>query len=302
MKAAGEFDLRQYIHGRVPLPPWVYGKKQRPFGFTANASIANGNVGNLTFNIHDDAYFLVEAIQGITSLQTASQDLVTVQFTDTSSSQSWSNVAANWRDAVGTGYSPKYLSDPNILRPSSTLVAQITNNSGSTVQAYMLLMGRKIYGLSEAEAAILSRRMWFQYILDAATIAGSTNNASRDLQFFNESDFIVKKLLSQSLVNAVIGAALGSESAEVECNFRNTTTDENLFDDFVPARLIFGAHQMNNPVAAQAAWTNGSPFCLKKPWTIRRNSRLAGLFNNLSTDATGAFQIVFEGIRTFDAK
>lgn len=305
-----QFDLRQYIQGRVPLPPWVHGKKQKPFAFsgkTINAAgtataIANAGTGVITINIHDDAYFLVEQIQMMSSLQTSSQDLATVQFTDTTTSQPWSNVAVDMRDAAGTGQNPKYLSDPNILRPSSTFVAQITNNTGSSAEFYLLLVGRKIYGLSDQEATILTRRMWFQYVMAVSSIAASTNNASGALQIFNESDFKLKKLLSQDLINTIMGAAAGSESAEIECQFRNTTSDENLFNQAAAARLIFGMKQGENPITGNAAWVNGSEFCLKKPWDIRRNSQIAGTFNNLSTDATGAFNLTFEGIRIFDAR
>ena len=117
---------RDYLKGRIPYPQWLLQKRQRPFSYPDDIQIANGASGRLDIKIHDDADFVIEAVQIISSLQTAAQDLATVQITDTTSAMPWSNVAVPLRDLAGKGDSTKYLSDPNIVRPTSTVAVQIT--------------------------------------------------------------------------------------------------------------------------------------------------------------------------------
>lgn len=301
-----EYDGRRYLTGRDPLPPWLAAKKSRPFGFSGSngalpgrVTVADGATATYPILIHDDAYFLVEQIQMLSSLQTVDQDKVTVLITDTTSSSQWSNVAVPMRDMSGFGANPKFLLDPNILRPSSTLQLQITNNSGSDATFYPLLMGRKIYGLAKQEADFLTRRQWFQYVLTLPAMTAGQANLSTALNIYNESDFILKRFLSQELVNALINATAGSESAEMLIQLRDSISDTNLFDNPVAARLLFGFGQAEM-IAGDAAWSNGQPFTLKKPWVLRRNGQIAATTTNLANATIAATRLTFEGIRVFD--
>lgn len=306
-----QYDGRRYLTGRDALPPWLAAKKSRPFGFSGTGTtaagvtqpgritVANGATAILPVLIHDDAYFLVEQIQILSSLQTVSQDLVTVLITDTTSSTQWSNVAVPLRDLAGFGAAPKFLLDPNILRPSSTLQIQITNNSGSDATFYPLLMGRKIYGLTKGEADFLTRRQWFQYVLALPAQTAGLANLATPLNIYNESDFMVKRFLSQTLCNAIISATAGTESAETLIQLRDSISDVNLFDNAVAARLLFGFMQ-GETINGQANWSIGNPFTLKKPWLLRRNGQIVATTTNLANATIGASSLVLEGIRIFD--
>lgn len=294
-----KFDNRHYIQGRVALPPWLLEKKARPFVYSGKKTINNGLSDTLTIQIQDDSYFVVEQIQALSGLQTVSMDLATAQITDTTTSQAWSNVAVPLRDLAGLGLNPKYLDNPNILRPTSTVNIQITNNTGSNTTFYFAFVGRKVYGLSEAEMKVLSRRMWYQYVLAVTSLGAGSVNQKHQVQVYNESDFLLKKLLSQQMINAIQGAAAGAESAEIEMQLIDTASDTRLFSDFTAARLLFGALQADQN--ATPDWGQGAAFCLKKPLFVRRNSIIQGLFNNLAAGASGAFNLTLEGIRIFDA-
>lgn len=308
---ASKYDGRRYIIGKDAIPPWLKDKKSRAFGFSGigasgsatplpgRITIANGATGILPIFIHDDAYFLVEQIQILSSLQTVDQDKATVLITDTTSSTQWSNVAVPLRDIAGLGANPKFLLDPNILRPSSTLQVQITNNSGSDATFYPLLMGRKIYGVTKGEADFLTRRQWFQYVLALPAQTAGLANLATNLQIYNESDFMVKRLYSQQLINAIINATAGSESAETLIQLRDTISDVNLFDNAVAARLLFGMTQ-GETIAGQANWALGQPFTLKKPWLLRRNGQIVATTTNLANSTIPACSLVLEGIRIFD--
>lgn len=293
------FDPRSYLTGRVALPPWLSAKKSRPFGFSGRITITNGATGISPILIHDDAHFLVEQIQIISSNQTVSQDLATALIVDTTSSTQWSNVPVPIRDLGGIGNNPKFLLDPNILRPSSTLQVQITNNIGSTATFYILLMGRKIYDLTKQEVDFLTRRQWFQYVLALPAQTAGQANLETKLNIYNESDFILKRLMSQQLVNEIINATAGSESAEVLIQLRDSISDVNLFDNQVAARLLLGFGQ-GETIAGSATWSLGQPFTLKKPWLLRRNGQIVATTTNLANATIAASLVTLEGIRLYD--
>ena len=301
MQSEQVFNPEHYLKGRVALPPSVLSKPSEPFVYGGDISVLNGNSATLQIQINDDSHFLVEQIAIFTGQQGIAQDAATVQITDTSTSRSWSNTAVPLRDIAGLGMNPKYLQHPNLLKPTTTLAVQITNNVGSTQQFYVALIGRKIYGLEKFESDFMSRRMWYQYVMNVPSLGASVNNQSAELQVYNESDFMVFKLISQQLINAVIGATGGAVSNEVLVSFKDTTTDKSLFNQPVAARLVIGAYA-GEIVAVANSWGYGLPECIKKPWLIRRNGKITGYFTNLSTTAiSGGFNVVFEGIRIFDA-
>lgn len=293
------FRPRDYILGRVPLPPWIMSKRQRPFVFSGQKTIANGAASRVDIQIHDDAYFLVEGIQIISSDQSRTQDKATVQITDTSTGRNWSDKAVPLRDISGLGNNPKHLSDPNILRPSSSLAVQITNNTGASATFYVALVGRKIYGIAPAEAVLLHRRLWSQFVLNVPDLGASAVDQENTVQILKDSDFLVKQLNSSELINAIIGATPGAESAEVLFNIRDTSTDLQLFDNKIAARLVLGGLQ-GEAFSNANSFGHAHPFVLRKPWLLRRNGRINARFDNKSTDATGEFNIVLEGIKIFD--
>ncbi len=297
-------EQENYLKGRIRLPSWVQAKRARGALMAGDFSVAAGATGDLNLQVDDDAHFLVEAISIVPGDQSLAGDgsSSTVQFTDTTSSFSWSNNPVTLRDAAGLGTSPKVLADPQILRPSSTLNVQITNNESSTVQYYCVLIGRKIYGLTVPEVNFLVRRKWYQYVMTLPALAASAVGIKQYMQLYNDSDFLIRNILSQQLLKTILGLTGGSISNEIVANFRDTTTGIDLSSDQFSLRAILGA--LTAPVInASGNWSVAIPNSLfRRPWLVRRNGQVLGTFTNLSTSAVASGQlIVFEGARIFDA-
>jgi hypothetical protein len=263
--------------------------------------LGNGQAANLQIQIDDGSYFLVEQIHIISGLKTVSQDKALVQITDTTTSRAWSDQPVPLRDIAGKGDAPKYLSDPNLLRPTSTLNIQITNNTGSAAAFYAALIGRKIYKMTEDQANIMLRRLWFTYVMNLpAGLAASAVDTQAQVKIYNESDFILKKLSAQQLFSAWAAAGGGALSDEIMVMFRDTTADRNFMNQKLPIRTVMG--QYAGAVTSIAnSWSNGSPQTFKKPALIRRNGIFAGFFDNKSTTpVAGPVNVTCEGIRVFD--
>jgi hypothetical protein len=300
MQSQFGYSPEHYLKGRVPLPPSVLSKPSRFFAYNGQVTIAAGAVGTIYIQIDDDSHFLVETLQAQSGLQSGAQDAATAIITDTTISRSWSSLPVPFRDLFGMGPAPKYLGDPNLLRPTSTITIQITSNLATTQTFYVSLGGRRIYNLEKAEVDFMTRRLWYQYVMNVPVLAASAVNVRADVQVYNESDFYVKRLLSSQLADAVIGAAAGSESSEVMVNFKDTTTDQSLFNTPTSARLVTGYHAAKLDSSIDYSW--GQPYSLRKPWLIRRNGKVSGYFNNNSTDPiSNGFNLILEGIRVFDA-
>ena len=282
--------------------------KQKSFIYGDQVTIADGTSGRIDIAIDADSHFVVEAMAGISSLRNASQDLARVQIVDTSTGNAWSNTEVSFRDIFGKGDSPKYLSDPNILRPTSTLSISITNNSGAAATFYIALIGRKIYNLPEAKFSLLGRRLWFQYILDVPALTAGLTGQKATVQIFNESDFLLKKLLASEMITGIQAATAGSESAEILLNLRDTSRDNSLFNKKLAARLMFGQVQGSvmtlTDSGSQTVITkgNGAPYTLKKPMLLMRNGLIEGEFDNKANSTIAAFKITLEGIRIFDER
>jgi hypothetical protein len=147
----------------------------------------------------------------------------------------------------------------------------------------------------------MARRQWFQYVLNVASLGAGASDTPYTVQVYNDSDFIVKRLLSSQLISQVIGDTAGTESAEVLWNLRDTSSDVSLFNKKMAARLIVGQLQGESWNDTKS-FTNGQGFPLKLPWLVRRNGVLEGRFDNRSTDAISSpMAIVLEGIKTFEA-
>jgi hypothetical protein len=286
-----ERQIRRYMHGVDPILPDVAKLDSLEFTYAQDsdtqlaAKVTNGQSVNLQIQIEDGSYFLVEQIHIISGLKTVSMDKALVQITDTTTSRAWSDQAVPLRDLAGKGDAPKYLSDPNLLRPTSTLNVQITNNTGSDAAFYVGLIGRKIYGLTEDQANIMLRRLWFQYVMNLPNgIGASAVDTQAQIKIYNESDFIWKKLLAQQFFTAWAAASGGSLSDELMVMLRDTSSERNFMNQKVPVRNIAGQYA-------------GAVTSVAKRWS---NSR-RGFFDNKSTTAVStALNLVFEGIRVFD--
>jgi hypothetical protein len=270
----------------------------KDFIYGDDVSIASGSSGRIDLAMDADAHFLVEGIQILSSLQTSSDDLFTVQMSDSTYSQTWSNVAVPVRDLAGVGSSVKRFHYPNILAPTGTLTALITNNTGSTAQFYVAIYGRKVYDVTAQERAFLMKRMWYQYVMTVASIAASTNGSKVQLQIFNESDFIWRRMLSWELHKAVLTGTIGAVSGEINMILRDTSTGMNYFSKKICARLITGALRSIQQASA-TAYVAGDTFEWSMPQFIRRNAIVEGEFDNLATTATGQFRLILEGARVF---
>lgn len=304
---------RDYVLGRIKVPREVLSLDSRFFVYAAdtgqnatgtlsNGQISNGGAATVQVQIDDSSYFLVEAIQIVSGLQTVLMDTATVQITDTTTARAWSDQAVPLRDIGGKGDSPKYLSDPQLLRPTATVNVQITNNTGSAAAFYVAFIGRKIYGMTEDLANLMLRRLWFQYVINYSSgLAASAVGTVGQAKIYNESDFLVKRFLSSQLIGNVLGLTGGAQSNEVLMQIKDTSGDRNYANQYFNARLLIG--QLAGEVTSVAnSWSNGMPLNMLKPLLVRRNAILEVDLTNLSTTAiSSAFNIVAEGCRIFDA-
>ncbi len=302
-----KFDPRDYVFGRVKLPPDVAALPSQWFAYCNDTDLANGvqlasgSSTVLPIQIDDSAYFLTEQIAIISGLQDNTMDKATVQITDTTTSLPWSDAPVPLRDLAGKGDSPKFLSDPQILRPTATMNIQITNNTGSAAAFYVALIGRKIFGVTEAMASLLMRRQWFQYVIPfAAGLGASAVDTKSTVKVINDSDFLIKRLMSQQLISSIIGATGGALSNEVMMTLRDTNGNRDYLDNPTPARLLLGSYA--GPASTLASsWGNGYPSTCVKPILVRRNSILQAKLTNKSTTAIStAFNITLEGLKVYD--
>jgi len=297
-QAAKVFDVNDYLYGRVILPPFCYDANHRQYPYiyaSTPTSVTSGTTKLIDIIIEPDAHFLVEGIQIVPSYVNTYEN-VYLQILDTTTNAPWSNDTVNLRDFSGKGDTQKTLTDPLLVFPSATLRVSL-NNVGTTATFYIVLFGRKIYGLTNDEAALLMKRQWYQYVMTLPTMTNGQVNQMVTLQIFNESDFLIKKMYSTDIINFVSGATAGSESAEIMMQLKDGASDQNFFSQSLAARLVVGSQY--SPYNNVSNFTNGSGFFLKKPMFIKRSSSLIGTFANRATTTATALKLVFEGIRIF---
>jgi len=297
----GTYTPQDYLVGACRLPPDVAALPQKCYVYSGDISIANNSSGRLDLALDADSHFLVEGIEILSSLQTAAGDSATVQITDTTYSQAWSNIAVPMRDLAGYGNQVHELPFPNMLAPTGTLSFNITNSGGATQQFYVAVHGRKFYNVTDAQRAFLMQRMWYMYAMSVPTLAGGSTGTVVNLQLFNESDFLLYKLLSYQAWQSIMAATAGTVSAEIKCNFRDTSADRNFFSGQTALRLVIGSYWNPATNAGTYVPTSDSPFRFIKPMFVRRNGLIQGTFDNLATGASGAFIVEFEGARVFSA-
>lgn len=295
----GQYTPQDYLIGNVRLPPDVASLPQKSYIYGGDISIANNTSAILSLALDADSHFLVEGIEILSSLQTAAGDSATIQITDTTYSQPWSNVAVPMRDLAGYGAMTHELKYPNMLAPTATINLSINNTGGATQQFYVALHGRKFYNVTDAQRAFLMQRMFYQYIMQVPQLAVSSTGTQVNMQLFNESDFILDRMISYQMWNEIMGDTIGAVSAEVKCNFRDTSSDRNFYNQMLALRLVVGTYFA--PVTNKGnyvPWSEGQ-FRWIKPMFIRRNGQIQGTFDNLSTDTVLAASITFEGARVW---
>lgn len=295
----GIYTPQDYLVGNVRLPPDVAVLPQKSYVYGGDVSIANNNSAILSLALDADSHFLVEGIEILSSLQTAAGDSATIQITDTTYSQPWSNVAVPMRDLAGYGAMTHEIKYPNMLAPTATININITNTGGATQQFYVALHGRKFYNVTDAQRAFLMQRMFYQYIMQVPLLAGGSTGTQVNMQLFNESDFILDRMISYQIWNEIMGNTIGAVSGEVKCNFRDTSSDRNFYNQNLALRLVVGSYFA--PVTNKGnyvPWSEGQ-FRWIKPMFIRRNGQLQGTFDNLSSDSVLASSLTFEGARVW---
>lgn len=291
-----------YLLGRARLPPAIMSKPQKTYVYGGDIAVANGTSARLDIPLDADSDFLVEGIEILSSLQTAAADAVTIQISDTTYSQPWSNVAVPMRDLSGVGALTHEIKYPNMMAPTGTISLNITNSSGSNCQIYAALHGRKFYGITPAERAFLKQRMWYQYVMQVPSLADSSTGNQVNMQIFNESDFILYQMTSWQAWKYIMADTIGAVSGEIKCNFRDTSSDRNFYNQNLALRLVVGSYWALNIQGGAYVPYSGSQFRFVKPLFIRRNGMIQGTFDNLSTNGgsgTGAFAVIFEGARIF---
>ena len=295
-----KFSEADYLTGRVRVPPWFQALKQKPYSYTGQITVAANSQGVVALPIQADSYFLAESLSVITPTETFEDALIQIQ--DTTTGQPWSNLPIPIRDIAGRGDNPFYFCVPNFLRPSSSINLTITNGTGSAVVFYVTLSGQKVYGLTDAQVAFLTRRMFFEYKLILPAITSGSTNVQSVVNIFNESDFLLKKIWGSQIHNFVINTAVALAGVkEVLVNLRDLTSDNNFFSAQANARSISGA--MFTPyLAGGNSFTNGRGYEYKRPFLIRRNGQIQGTWSNQSGTAISAdtLAMTFEGVRIFD--
>lgn len=297
----GAYTPQDYLMGICRLPPDVASLPQKSYVYGGDLSIANNTTGILSIGLDADSHFLVEGIEILSSLQTEAGDGATIQIFDTTYSQPWSNVAVQMRDLAGYGAQTHELRYPNMLAPTATINLTITNSGGATQQFYVALHGRKFYNITDAQRAFLMQRMFYQYIMQVPLLGAGSTGTQVNMQLFNESDFILDKMLSWKMWQEIMENTIGSVSGEVKCNFRDTSSDRNFYNTMMALRLVVGttwAVQTNKGTYVPWSPFNGQ-FRWVKPMFIRRNGQIQGTFDNLSSDTVLASTIVFEGARVW---
>lgn len=288
-----------YLTGKCRLPPDVSALPQKSYVYGGDISIANSTTSILSIALDADSHFLVEGIEILSSLQTAAGDSATIQITDTTYSQPWSNVPVAMRDLAGYGSITHELRFPNMLAPTATVNLSITNTGGNTQQFYVALHGRKFYNVTDAQRAFLMRRMFYQYVMQVPQLANGSTGTQVNMQLFNESDFLLDKMISWQIWNDIMGNTIGSVSGEVKCNFRDTSSDRNFFNAMLAFRLVVGTYwapPLNK--SGYVPYSEGQ-FRWIKPMFIRRNGQIQGTFDNLSSDSVAASLLTFEGARVW---
>lgn len=301
------YQPKDYLTGRKMLPSWIYQAPHIhvPYSYGDVITINAGSADNLPITIEADAYFLVESVQIVSSLgltTNSDEGLTLVQFSDSSYNQPWSNIAVPLRDAAGFGANQKQLAYPNLLRPTSTILATLQNNASSAQTYYVTYSGRKIYGMTEPEAVFLARRQFYQYAISVPTITASQLGVKVPLQIFGQSDFLLKKIFSYQLIEGCATANSGA-GTDILWQLRDTTNDRYLFNQKVNMRLMVGAQLARvGPVGANAVYSYGQGFWFRKPLYIRRNAILEAEFDNQTANAMpSAFIVTFDGARIYDA-
>lgn len=294
--------LKDYLAGRIKFPTWFHALKQKPYSYPVSGSVTTGSSATLSVNIQSDSYFIVEGLSIVPGLTIGSYENATVQLADTTTAQPWSNSPVPLRDIAGRGDNPKYFSKPNILRPSSTLNITIANNIGTSQTFFCILHGRKVYGLSDEQVAILTRRMWFQYVMTLPAVTSGQTGIPTTMNIFNESDFLCDSLFGTTIIQFVVNtASAGATSSEILMQLRDQSSDNSFFASKTPARNVVGSMWAAYK-SGGASFSNGRGFKLQRPFFIRRNGSILGEFDNQSaTDlAANTAYVTFEGIRIFD--
>jgi hypothetical protein len=293
------YTPQDYLVGNCKLPPDVAILPQKSYVYGGDISVANNATAILSIALDADSHFLVEGIQILSSLQTAAGDSATIQISDTTYSQPWSNVAVPMRDLAGYGSITHELKWPNMLAPTATLNITITNNGGATQQFYIGLNGRKFYNITDAQRGFLMQRMFYQYVMQVPQLTTGQAGIQANLQLFNESDFILDRMVSYQMWQTIMAASAGTVSGEVTCNFRDTSSDRNFYNQQLSLRLVVGTYWAPAVNAGTyVPWSEGQ-FRFIRPMFMRRNGQIQGVFTNLSVSTIAASSIIFEGARVW---
>jgi hypothetical protein len=291
-----------YLSGRRRYCHLLQGKMGDFYAYTGGVQFPLASQSfDFKINLQGDSFFLVEGIQLFASHVWGSGldlfDFVTVQVSDTTYGQPWSNEPVHAGDLAGWGGSRKLLSHPFLLRPSSQVTFSFTNNSvvddstgsdplADNATVYAALVGRKVNKLSEEDAAFILRRMWYQYALRLPDMTAGSVGIKNTVQVFNDSDFVCQKWYGTALINFlqfVAGAADGTGCNEVLLRLRDITADAFWISKKTAASLLLGTQfSAGEAYSAQTNMARGAGFNLPKPLFVSRNSVIEGEFDNLT--------------------
>lgn len=299
------YQPKDYLAGRIVLPPWFYSKPTRFFTYGDSLSVTNNTSGRLDVTLDADSYFLVEAVNIVTNLSLTQlcNYASDIQIVDSTYGQAWSNAPVPLKDISGVGSKPKKLHYPNLLRPSATLSFMITNNWSSTQTYYCSFVGRRVYNMTEQEAAFLSQRSFYQYVMSIPAISAGVLGTKTTIQLLGNQDFILKKIFSSELLENQADAN-SDAGTDVTGQIRDATNDYYLFNKKLHTRLWTGSMQTRVSTQKPAAdtyqnYSFSDGFALPKALYLRANAILEGDWDNVGSNNLAASRVTFEGFKIY---
>lgn len=294
------YTPNDYLTGRVSMPPWFRYKQQR-FYVQAFQNILTAAVASNEVTLDGDSFFLLEGINIVTVPSEDNSVTLNVQFSDTSKGQPWSIGNLVFRNTTGRGDTTKYFTQPTLLRPSTSIIFSTNNTTAQPV--YGSLIGRKVYGLTEAEARFLLRRMWYQYDILITAIPPSATDTFNVLTYADSDFHLWKMFCSRGIFFTNSEIAAGNAPSELMVTLKDATSNRSLMNKPVPIRLIAGSMiPTQNGGTTPDVVTLGDGFKLPIPFFVKRNSTLLLEVTNQNSidDLSGPTNFTLEGCRVFD--
>lgn len=245
------------------------GQGQSPFSYfnysvSRTAFTANQNQ-QLTIPFFPDSYFVIK------KLIASSTSTFTTRIYNSSTGRVLSDTRVGNANLFGTVQLPNRLIDPIIVPPSSKLLLDMTDTSGSGNTIQPVLHGYRYFDMAKPP------RFWgpglaLQWYMISAEITLSGNGQGIvQTQVDADADFLVRKLV-------------GTQTGNYTIKISDSSSKDSWFD----------REQQN----ANAVGTAQYPAVLAKPKLVKANSAITTEFLDLS-GSSNTIQVIFEGAKIY---